>query len=279
MKLSTVFARTSLSLMLALTLTTLPARTLRAANADEAKPVTDVYSDEMTKYTGGKYKDEEFHYRLLKPAKVEEGKKYPVVLFLHGAGERGSDNKAQLKYFPEWMADAKHREKYPCYVIAPQCRNGEKWSSGNWGAKLSAKMDTEPTDQMKVALAALEHVAKAYPVDEKRFYLTGLSMGGYGSWELGMRQPERFAAIAPICGGGDESQAAKLAKVPVWAWHGDADNAVPVERSRNMIAAIKSAGGTPKYSELKGVGHDSWTQAYTGSDSVIPWMFEQKLAK
>jgi predicted peptidase len=248
-------------------------------HADEAKAVTDVYSDQTINYTGGKYKDEVFHYRLMQPAKIEEGKKYPVILFLHGAGERGSDNKAQLKYFPEWMADAKLREKYPCFVIAPQCRNNEKWSSGNWGAKRSAKMDDEPTDQMKVALAALDHVVKTYPVDSSRLYLTGLSMGGFGSWELAIRQPERFAAVAPICGGGDESQAAKLVKIPIWAWHGDADPAVPVERSRNMIAAIKAAGGSPKYTELKGVGHDSWNQAYHGPDNLIPWMFEQKRAK
>jgi predicted peptidase len=112
-------------------------------------------------------------------------------------------------------------------------------------------------------------------VDEKRIYLTGLSMGGYGAWELAMRQPTRFAALAPICGGGDESQAAILKDIPVWAWHGDADPAVPVERSRRMIEAIKTAGGKPRYSELPGVGHDSWTPAYTRADGVVPWLFEQ----
>lgn len=237
---------------------------------------TDAYEHRVHKYTGGKYKDEEFKYRQLYPAKPEKDKKYPVILFLHGAGERGSDNEAQLKYFPTWMAEAKMREKYPCYVIAPQCRSGEKWSVGNWGAKESDAMPKEPTEQLDAAIGMLDSLMKSgLPVDEKRVYLTGLSMGGYGSWELAMRQPDRFAAVAPICGGGDESQAEKLVKVPIWAWHGDADTAVPVERSRKMIEAITKAGGKPKYTELKGVGHDSWTPAYTKEDGLIPWMFEQ----
>jgi predicted peptidase len=251
---------------------------LLGANTVNASAATDdAYEARAHKYTGGEYKDEEFQYRLLSPAKVEVGKKYPVVLFLHGAGERGDDNEAQLKYFPTWMAEAKMREKYPCYVIAPQCRKGKSWSVGNWAAKDSDAMPKEPTDQLKVAIAILDTLLKSdRPVDDKRIYLTGLSMGGYGSWELAMRQPERFAAVAPVCGGGDESQADKLVKVPVWAWHGDADNAVPVDRSRNMIAAIKKAGGEPKYTELEGVSHDSWTAAYTREDGVVPWLFEQR---
>ncbi len=243
-------------------------------NALDADGVN-AYEQRVHKYTGGEYQDEQFKYRLLSPAKIEDGKKYPVVLFLHGAGERGDDNEAQLKYFPTWMGETKMREKHPCFVIAPQCRKGKSWSVGNWGSKDSSAMPKEPTDQLKVAVAILDNALKTLPIDEKRVYLTGLSMGGYGSWELAMRQPERFAAVAPICGGGDESQAERIAKLPVWAWHGDDDKAVPVDRSRNMIEAIKKAGGEPKYTELKGVGHDSWTTAYTREDGVVPWLFEQ----
>lgn len=246
---------------------------ISAVNAD-AKP-QDAYEQRVHKYTGGEYKDEAFKYRLLAPQKIEDGKKYPVVLFLHGAGERGDDNEAQLKYFPTWMAEPKMREKYPCFVLAPQCRSGQSWSVRNWGAKDSSEMPKEPSDQLKVAIGILDGAMKKLPIDERRVYLTGLSMGGYGSWELAMRRPDRFAAVAPICGGGDESQAARIAKLPIWAWHGDADTAVPVERSRRMIEAIKKAGGEPKYTELPGVGHDSWTAAYTREDGVIPWLFEQ----
>jgi predicted peptidase len=248
---------------------------LLAAVLVEAAVPIDAFEERTQVYTGGEYKDEAFKYRLLTPAKIEEGKKYPLVLFLHGAGERGDDNQSQLKYLPEWMARTEAREKYPCFLIAPQCRRDKKWTEINWGDKLSAKLAKQPTDQMKVVMAILDETIKKQPIDEKRIYLTGLSMGGYGSWELAMRQPGRFAAVAPVCGGGDESQAALLKDIPIWAWHGDADSAVPVERSRRMIDAVKKAGGKPRYTELPGVGHDSWTPAYTRTDGVVPWLFEQ----
>lgn len=241
-------------------------------------PPEQVFEEQQVTYTGGDYKDEVFKYRLLKPVTVEEGKKYPVVLFLHGAGERGTDNVGQLQYLPAQMSKSPWREKYPCFFIAPQCRPDKKWVEAPWGDKTS-KPQGDPSDQMKVVIQILEKVLKENPADPARVYLTGLSMGGYGSWDLAMRMPERFAAIAPICGGGDERGAGKLAATPIWAWHGDADNAVPVERSRTMIAAIKSAGGKPKYTELKGVGHNSWTPAYDNPEGLVPWMFEQKRAK
>lgn len=218
---------------------------------------------------------ETFKYRLLAPARIEPGVKYPVVLFLHGAGERGDDNEKQLQYFPEMMAQAEYQRKFPCFVVAPQCREGKMWVNLDWSSKQSIPMD-EPTADMAAAVAALEQVLAEYPADMNRIYLTGLSMGGYGSWDLAARQPDRFAAVVPICGGGDEKQAAKLKNLPIWAWHGDQDNAVPVERSRSMIEAIRAAGGEPKYTELKGVGHNSWTPAYTAEDGVVPWMFRQR---
>jgi predicted peptidase len=245
-----------------------------AATAQEKSPMN--LFEEHT-ITGGDYKDEVFKYRLLKPAKLEPGKKYPVVLFLHGAGERGDDNQNQLKYFPTWIASAENREKYPCYVIAPQCRGGKKWVEVDWSANASHDMPKEPGEQMQVALKILDAALKEYPIDERRQYLTGLSMGGYGSWDLAARHPERFAAVAPICGGGDEKAAERLKDVAIWAWHGDEDQAVPVKRSRGMIAAIEAAGGKPKYTELPGVGHDSWTPAYHGPDNLLPWLFEQVL--
>ncbi len=217
---------------------------------------------------------QEFPYRLLKPQSIEPGKKYPVVLFLHGAGERGSDNRVQLSYLPEWMAAPEMRQKYPCFLIAPQCPEGKKWVEIDWSSKDSAPL-AEISRPLGAVVGMLDELIKTEPVDIRRIYLTGLSMGGYGSWDLGERMPERFAAVAPVCGGGDEAHADRLKKVPLWAWHGDADGAVPVERSRQMIAAIKAAGGDPKYTELKGVGHNSWTPAYTDPNGVVPWMFEQ----
>lgn len=253
-------------------LLTLVCLTYGADPVDLAK----IYETQEIVYTGGDYKDEHFKYRLMVPEKIEEGKKYPVILFLHGAGERGSDNEKQLSYLPTWMATPEMRAKYPCFLIAPQCREGEKWADVDWSRPESDKLPKEPSDQMQVAVKALEHVIADYPVDKNRIYLTGLSMGGYGSWDLAMRRPKFFAAVAPVCGGGDESQAELLLGTPIYAYHGDADTAVPVDRTRRMIKALKAAGAEPKYKELPGVGHNSWSPAYQDADGVVPWMFEQK---
>jgi predicted peptidase len=215
-----------------------------------------------------------FAYRLLKPERLEPGKKYPVVLYLHGAGERGSDNRLQLLYLPELMASDAYRARYPCFLIAPQCPSGEKWVDVNWSDKESSPAG-ELNPQGRAVIGMLDEIEQKYPVDRQREYLTGLSMGGYGTWALATMFPERFAAVVPICGGGDEQQAARLKAVPIWAIHGAEDPAVPVERSRKMIEAIRRAGGHPRYTEYPGVGHNSWTPAYTDPEGVVPWMFQQ----
>ena len=217
----------------------------------------------------------EFKYRVLKPATVEPGKKYPLVLFLHGAGERGSDNELQLMYLPTWLAEAENRREHPCFVVVPQCRTDQKWVEIDWSDKKSLPQKPEMTVDMTAAVAALDAVMQAEPVDPSRVYLTGISMGGYGSWDLAARMPERFAAVIPICGGGDEATAAKLKTLPIWCFHGDVDKAVPVERSRTMVEAVKAAGGTVKYTEYEGVGHDSWTPAYRDA-ATLDWLFAQQ---
>ena len=215
----------------------------------------------------------EFRSQLLAPSVIEPGRRYPLVVFLHGAGERGRDNEKQLKYLPTWLAEPALRERHPCFLLAPQCREDERWVDISWADKKSTPQGPPTTDMLAV-IAALNAVIAAEPVDPSRIYLTGLSMGGYGTWDLAARQPERFAALLPICGGGDEATAPRLAKLPIWCFHGDADEVVPVERSRTMIAAVRAAGGDPKYSELPGVGHDSWTPAYR-DPAVLDWMFAQ----
>ena len=216
-----------------------------------------------------------FRHRLLRPARPEPGRRYPVVLFLHGAGERGSDNTAQLKYLPRWMAEPAMQERHPCFLVAPQCRSDHTWVEVAWSDPRSTPQAAAPTTDLAAAIAALDAVLAAEPVDPDRVYLTGLSMGGYGSWDLAARAPERFAAVLPICGGGDEATAPRLVKLPIWAFHGSADRAVPVSRSRTMIEAVRAAGGAPKYTELEGVGHDAWTPAYR-DPAVLDWLFAQR---
>lgn len=213
-------------------------------------------------------------YRLLPPAKVEPGKKYPIVLFLHGAGERGDDNKLQLLYLPEWMTRPEWREKYPCYFVAPQLPKGKYWAGLRLSRDALPPAADAPPSEGELVYAALEGLIKELPIDPARVYLTGLSMGGYGSWALAANHPDRFAAVVPICGGGDINWASKLKDVPIWAVHGDADKVVPPVRSREMVDALKAVGGKIKYTELKDVAHDSWTPAYNDV-GVLEWMFEQ----
>ena len=216
----------------------------------------------------------EFRYRLLRPPDIAANARYPLVLFLHGAGERGRDNEKQLKYLPTWMAEPAMQAKHPCFLLAPQCRDDERWVDVSW-ADMKSTPQGPPTTDMIAVIAALEEVLRTEPVDPGRVYLTGLSMGGFGTWDLAARRPERFAAILPICGGGDEQTAARIAKLPIWCAHGDADEAVPVERSRNMIAAIRAVGGSPHFVEMPGVGHDSWTPTYR-DPAALDWLFAQR---
>jgi predicted esterase len=148
-----------------------------------------------------------------------------------------------------------------------------RWANMDWSAKKGG-MGKEPSTPMRLTLEVLEKLQKEFSIDDKRLYLTGLSMGGYGTWDLLARHPKMFAAAVPVCGGGDESMAAVMKDVPIWCFHGGADPTVPTQRSRNMIKAIKEAGGNPKYTEYPGVGHNSWDKAY--SEPELPgWLFAQ----
>lgn len=216
-------------------------------------------------------------YRLMKPATVAEKTSYPLVIFLHGAGERGNDNTAQIKHGVGDFASAANREKYPCFLIAPQCPRDRWWVDGTRPSRKPVASD-RASEPGALVLALIDELVKEFPIDRERIYLTGLSMGGYGTWELLCRKPELFAAGMPICGGGDVKRADKLAKIPIWVFHGDKDTAVPVARSREMVEEIKKAGGEPKYTEYPGVGHDSWTQSYRNPD-VLAWLFAQRRTK
>lgn len=213
-------------------------------------------------------------YRLLTPKNYDAAQKYPLVLFLHGAGERGTDNSAQLRHGTALFLKSEVREKYPCFVLAPQCPTDATWSAVKGWTGPDA-FTPEPLAPMKLALGAVDAVAKEFSVDPDRLYITGLSMGGYGSWDAIARHPEKWAAAMPVCGGGPVEKITGAKNVAVWAFHGINDTAVPVVRSRELIAALKAAGGTPLYSEYPYVAHDSWTLAY-GEPELLPWLFAQR---
>ncbi|MGL4463361.1 MAG: dienelactone hydrolase family protein [Planctomycetia bacterium] len=214
-------------------------------------------------------------YRFLTPERpLAAGELYPLVIFLHGAGERGDDNEAQLVHGVKEFAKDSARKDFPCFLVAPQCPEGKKWVEVDWSA-MTHVSPTEPSESEALLVALIDDLVKEHPIDPARLYVTGLSMGGYGTWDLICRYPERFAAAGVVCGGGDETAAPKAAKIPVWVFHGAKDGAVPVERSRNMIAALKKAGGSPKYTEYPEVGHNSWDAAYADPD-FMSWLFAQK---
>jgi predicted peptidase len=226
---------------------------------------------EARTFTNGDFK---LPYRLLKPKGYDASRKYPLVIFLHGAGERGDDNAKQLVHGMNDFAADEIMVKYPAFVFAPQCPAEQKWADVDWSAK-SNTLPEKPSPSLAATLQAVEALRMEFSIDEKRIYITGLSMGGYGTWDAISRRPELFAAAVPICGGGDPELAKQMQVVAIWAFHGDNDEAVPVHRSREMVAALKAAGAHPKYTEYPGVGHDSWTQTYR-DPALYAWLFAQK---
>jgi predicted peptidase len=215
-------------------------------------------------------------YRILAPDQIESGNKYPLVIFLHGAGERGDSNRNQLHHGGSLFSKAANRKDYPAFVVFPQCPNGKRWVEVNWGEPKPHTQPKEPGDPMSLVIELIPDLTKSLPIDTDRIYLMGISMGGFGVWDLAARHPDWFAAAVPICGGADDSTAPSLAKLPIWAFHGDKDHVISVNRTRSMIAALRQAGGKPKYTEYPGVAHNSWFKAFAEPE-LLPWLFSQKL--
>jgi len=212
------------------------------------------------------YKDPsgtEYKYVLFVPHDYKKGTPTPTILFLHGAGETKGGKKMPVEV-GLGPAIKKREKSFHFITIIPQAPV-RGWQAGGQSAKM--------------ALGILEAVEKEYTVDPKRVYLTGLSMGGFGTWSLAAEMPDKWAAIVPICGGvrgnTQKEVAEKIKDIPTWVFHGDKDPAVPVQQSRDMVAALKAAGGHPKYDEYPGVAHDSWVKAYD-TDELYTWLLEQK---
>ena len=199
-------------------------------------------------------------YVVFVPAAYDGKTEYPVILFLHGSGETKGGTKMPVEV--GLGALIKNQEKtFPFIVVIPQSEK-RTWSAAS--------------DDGKRALKMLEATQKEYKTDAKRVILTGLSMGGDGTWSMAAAFPDEWAAIVPICGGGNPKDAEKIKDIPCWNFHGDKDTAVAVAKSRDMIEALKKAGGNPKYTEYPGVGHNSWDKAYAEKE-LWTWLAEQKL--
>jgi len=227
---------------------------------------------------------ESYRYQVFVPANFDSHKAWPVILFLHGVGERGDDGMLQTDV---GLAHAirKDASRFPFIVVLPQCRKDASW--------------VRPAMQAQ-ALAALEKSVREFHGDRVRLYLTGLSMGGYGTWEMAAKYPGKFAAYVPICGGifgppnkpdvhvsvaGDPNiadpyaeTARRIASTPIWILHGGADSVVPVEESRKVAQALQTAKANVRYTEYPGVDHNSWDKAYAEPE-LVPWLLAQKLTR
>jgi len=231
------------ALITALSVVLAPATRARAAEVQKAM-----------KFTSKSAEGGSLEYLLYLPPGYSAGdKKWPLVVFLHGSGESGT-NLAKVKvHGPPKVVEEK--PDFPFILVSPQN------SGRGWRAPLLNEM--------------LDQVLADYRVDQDRVYLTGLSMGGFGTWAWAASHPERFAAIAPICGGGNTNDAPKLAKLPIWVFHGAQDRTVPPARSQAMVEAIKAAGGAPKFTLYPDAGHDSWTATYNNPE-FYAWLLDQK---
>ncbi|WP_342089316.1 carboxylesterase family protein [Dyadobacter sp. OTU695] len=202
-------------------------------------------------------------YRLLKPFDYDSTKRYPLIVCLHHGGAHGNDNIQQLSADPApFLMEPGNRAKYPSFIFMPQSPQGIGFS----GAYGNASVDS-------LVFRTIRQLQSRLPIDHKRIYVLGISGGGYGSWHFISAHPEIFAAAIPICGGGDPKYGPKLVNVPVWAFHGARDKLAPVAHSRDMINAIRKAGGKPKYTEYEYAGHGIWDNVKR--ENIMEWMFAQ----
>jgi predicted peptidase len=206
-------------------------------------------------------------YRLFVPQGYSPGKKYPLVIWLHGAGSAGSDNLGQIsldnKLGTHFWTRPENQEKHPAFVLAPQ-------SQGGWDDNSSGNLSKE----LKQVLEILDLVRKDYQIDPERMYIAGQSNGGIGSWGLITKKPGLFAAAISLCGAGNPKLASRAAGTPMWAFHGEKDDVIPPEYERTMVSAMKRAGGKPRYTEYKNIGHDIWETVFKEPE-LEEWLFSQ----
>ncbi|WP_099034300.1 prolyl oligopeptidase family serine peptidase [Lacimicrobium alkaliphilum] len=240
----------------------------------------DSFGFEAKTYSHG---GQSLNYRILYPADFEPQKTYPLVLFLHGAGERGDDNLAQLTHGAELFAREDVRREYPAIVVFPQAPENDYWANVDVLRESQpyqlqfADISAQPTDAMQLVLA-LTDVLSAEPfVDKQRVYVGGLSMGAMGTYEILARRPHLFAAAIAICGGGNVNNAAHYQKeLHIWAFHGTEDKVVDASLSEEMVAAINQHGGNARLTLYKDTNHNSWDKAFA-EPALLPWLFTQRL--
>ncbi|MDR6561435.1 MULTISPECIES: prolyl oligopeptidase family serine peptidase [unclassified Arcicella] len=248
---------------------------------------TGVFAQDLDKYEKREYvRSDGFKlpYRILYPKDYNKSKKYPLILFLHGAGERGNDNEKQLTHGAKLFLKDENRENFPCIVIAPQCPTDNYWASvkvdrSTSPITLGFDYHNQSTTPMLSFMDIVKQVCQDESVDKSRLYIIGLSMGGMGTFETVYRYPKVFAAAIPICGGGDVEKYDKSVKrTSFWVFHGDADQVVDVNNSRKIVEKLKQLKIDVKYTEYPNVKHNSWDNVFQEPD-LLPWLFAHKRKK
>jgi len=232
----------------------------------------------LTPYVYTNSTGETFPYRMKAPQFPAAGKKYPLILFLHGSGECGTDNLAQIKAGVPALMSTLLKTPEPVMVVAPQCQAGNRWVK-----RLAMREDyaasREPAPALEVALEICRYLVAERQADPDRLYITGLSLGGFGTWDAIQREPALFAAAIPVCGGGDIRRVQEIKKMPIWIFHGTEDKNVPVGCSRRMAEALKLAGHSHvRYTEYEKADHFIWDRVYA-DPKVIGWLLQQNKAR
>ena len=219
-------------------------------------------------------------YRILLPLHFEASKRYPLVLFLHGSGERGRDNEKQLTHGSQLFLADSNRQRFPAIVVFPQCADSSYWSNvqitrdTSGGRTFNFQEGGAPTRPMAMVENLLEELQGQYKIKSDQVYVMGLSMGGMGTFELVRRHPDLFAAAIPICGGANTATAPQLKRLPWWVFHGAKDNVVPPRHSEEMVAALKAQGASVTFTVYPEAGHNSWDSAFAEPD-LLSWLFAQ----
>jgi predicted peptidase len=231
--------------------------------SNQRRPILVVAQDNIDGFVARSYVKgrETMPYRLFTPQGYDRQKTYPLIIWLHGGGGVGDDNRRQIvgDQIPgtRTWTDTATQAKHPAFVLVPQ--SAQVWSAHS-------------LDLVVEILDALSHESS---IDPHRIYVAGQSIGGIAVWDLITRKPERFAAAILVCGGGDPVLAGRVAKMPIWVFHGDIDRVIPVTAGRQVVAAVQKAGGSPRYTEYKGAGHDIWTRAFA-EPGLVDWLFAQR---
>ena len=240
------------------------------------------FAQELKQYEKHWYisKGDTMPYRVLLPEGYDASKKYPFIYFLHGSGERGTDNEKQLVHGAKLFLKEEVRKKFPAIVVFPQCPEDSYWSNvirrdtGGY-REYNFIPDGEPTIAMSLAQGLLKDLLKKYPVNKKQVYVGGLSMGGMGTFEIVRRNPKLFAAAFPICGGAAPATAPKLKRVHWWVFHGAKDNVVVISHSEKMVEALKRVNASVQFTVYPEANHNSWDAAFAEPE-LFPWLFSHK---